>query len=135
MAALVTIWNNRISPVFDVASQGLILNKSNDSVETQFIKLPEIHPIEKLVFIKSLDIQDLICGAINFQAEKFALSRGLNIFSFKSGEIEQIIIAWLKNDLNNPLYSMPGCRKRRNCSGYPNKGHKRRGQFNNHYYD
>jgi hypothetical protein len=53
-------------------------------------------------------------------------SCGIKIIAFVAGNIEEIIKAFLDNDLPNPLLTMPGCQKRGRCKNQCSEGKQRR---------
>lgn len=66
MKVALTIWNNRISPVFDVAQQALLLEVEQRVIQHQQVfDLPVDSAMNKLTFLISQNVDLLICGAIS----------------------------------------------------------------------
>ncbi|NCD33557.1 MAG: hypothetical protein EOL87_09105 [Spartobacteria bacterium] len=118
MKLLLTIWNQRIAPVFDVAGTGELVTIDKGIITAkQIVALPGDVLAQKVRYIAQLGVDELICGAISRPAE-FAL-RALNIpvAGFVTGDIDTVIDGWLHNRLNEPHFIMPGCGQRRRCHG------------------
>lgn len=107
----ITIWNKRISPVFDVARKVRLFEIRNGSViQAGDQDLPEGDPEQKLERIAALGAGLLICGAISKRVRETALARGFTIIPFVAGEVNAVADAWLEGALNQAVYRMPGCR-------------------------
>jgi predicted Fe-Mo cluster-binding NifX family protein len=124
MNLAIAIWNDRISPVFDVSRKILILNIENNSVINEVIEIFKndnfTYKISRLI---DLNIDVLICGAISNPLDEMINMHEIKTIPFTCGKIEAVINAFLKNTLGNQNLYMPGCcgfrkkmrdRKRRN---------------------
>lgn len=128
MKIAVSTWNGRISPVFDVSrqmvvveiDQGIIQRKSEESLHEDIAR-----KVEK---ISEDGIQFLICGAISQSLADALVLRGIRIIPFITGTVDEVIEAWITNRLNRSCFAMPGCcgrgrrRLRTKCRG--NTGHR-----------
>lgn len=111
----------------------MIVEVSGNGLLKRLISLPQIPPFEKILYLQEAGVKEIICGAITCGAEIFAGSIGMTVHSFKSGDIDEIIKVWLDQELENPVHSMPGCRRRRHrinsedfltdCPGPMRRGH------------
>lgn len=120
MKIAVTIWNERISPVLDVAREVLVLDVENRSiVGRQKEKLPGTEPWAQVERIVALGPHVLICGAISQPMVALLTSAGIRIVPFTAGDVEEVVAAWLAHTLPSPALCMPGCcgRMRRLCRG------------------
>ena len=113
MILAVTIWNESISPVFEV-SQTLVLFEVKDGLVTQkeTIAVPSTNSFDKVKVLIELGVDTLICGALTRPIEKMILNQGLELHPFISGKLNEVITAWQENSLI-PTFKMPGCRRRR----------------------
>ncbi len=118
MKLAITIWSNRVAPVFDVAGHLLIIEKMDGGdLEQQLIDLPKIGQLDRISLLQDLGIDELICGAISKPVYRAVLNCGVKVYPFVAGELDKVIAAWQHKMLESLSYSMPGCRHRRCCSG------------------
>ncbi|MGI6393403.1 MAG: hypothetical protein ACOX2F_01500 [bacterium] len=112
MKVLVTVWNGRISPVFDVAREGLLLDVENGEVISKKSVLIDFGTcMDKVNFILRERIDLLICGAISRRVEVELVAKGVVLYPFISGEIDDVIRGFIENRLENQAFAMPGCRR------------------------
>lgn len=113
MKAAITVWNNRISPVFDVARNLVVLEIENNSIKQRSLEVfPSDQPEKKAIRMKELGISTLICGAISKYVARLISVHRIEIIPFISGETDVVIKAFLSGQLPNPGMMMPGCCKR-----------------------
>jgi predicted Fe-Mo cluster-binding NifX family protein len=110
MKLAISTWNKRIAPVFDTAENVLLLTiNDDDSINRESLNFPE-YPLQKKVdFLKEKDIKVLICGAISKDEENSVIGKGIEVYSFIAGDIEEIIRGWQDGCLYNGRFFMPGC--------------------------
>lgn len=126
MRILITIWNGRISPVFDVAGKALIMEiEGNKIVSEKTVDFPSDSFLNKIQYMSNEKISVLICGAISRQAELSVSSQGITVYSFISGEVRSVIKAFSENRLFENRFHMPGCGRKHKC--------RRHGNFNKNY--
>ena len=107
-----SILDNRIAPVFDVARELLLVNVDNGTVvQQELLILPKVAR-EKMVKLVDLGVNALLCGAISKELNNSTMQCGIEVISFLSGDVKMILNAWLADSLNNMEFSMPGCRRR-----------------------
>ena len=111
MKVAITVWGNRISPVFDSA-QTLLLAKVEDSrvVEKKLEFIPLLIPVSIARKIVALNPDSLICGAISHQPARIIEDAGITLLPFISGKAELVLKAYALN-LELKKYYMPGCNK------------------------
>lgn len=119
MKAALTIWEGRISPVFDVSREALILcvedgvvaSRRSESIET-------VVPAAKIERLLALGIETLICGAISAPLHHALGVRGVKVIAFVAGELDDVVAGFLAGQLPTEALSMPGCcRKRKRFRG------------------
>jgi predicted Fe-Mo cluster-binding NifX family protein len=116
MKAAVTVWNERISPVFDVSREAVILTIENGAIVarcTERIEAPT--DAVKIDRLKELGVETLICGAISEPLFRDLTARGVRVLGFVAGDLNEVVQAFLANTLPSPALSMPGycCKQRR----------------------
>jgi len=119
MKVALATWNGRISPVFDVARQILMLDVEKGCVCARREEmLPGTEPLAQVSVLRALGPQVLICGAISRPMADLLAATKVRVLSFTAGGVEDVLAAWLAGNLPNPDLSMPGCCGRmRRCHG------------------
>lgn len=113
MKAAITVWNNRISPVFDVARNLVVLEIENNSIKQKSLEMfPSDQPERKAIRMRELGVNTLICGAISRYVARLISVHRIEIIPFISGETDVVIQAFLSGQLPNPRLMMPGCCRR-----------------------
>ncbi len=126
-------WQGRVSPVFDVAANLLLIDVQRGELSgRQEIAVPAADPVMRAQQLARLGIQVVICGAVSWPAQSGLLSSGIDVIPQICGDIEEVIAAFIKGNLESPVFRMPGCcgrrqrsRRRGNCGG---RGARRRGR-------
>ncbi len=111
MKVAITVWGNRISPVFDSAQTLLladILDKKVVGEKIEFI--PLLVPVSIARKIVELNPDSLICGAISQLPAKIIEDAGIILVPFISGKAEPILRAYAQN-MEISQFCMPGCGK------------------------
>jgi predicted Fe-Mo cluster-binding NifX family protein len=112
MKAALTVWDGRISPVFDVSRQSLILTIENGVTAARHSENIEAQtPAARIERLLTLGIETLICGAISRPLHHELTTRGVKVIAFVAGEIEDVVASFLAGTLPTPALSMPGCRR------------------------
>lgn len=116
-----SLWNERIAPVFDVAKNLWIV----DAIEGKIVgqtgrRFSGDDPQERSMRLATLQVEQLVCGAITRSSFDALTERGIKVVSFVAGDIEQVLQAWLSGRLNDGHLAMPGC----------NRGKRHRSQRN-----
>ena len=125
MRIAVTIWNNRISPVFDVAQNLLMINLDRgEETARRNISLAGLSTPLKIDTLKKNNIEIVLCGAISESFLRLLTTSGIRVEPWISGNIEEVIQAVLQNKLSDPCYRMPG-RYRFRGKGMRHRGNKR----------
>lgn len=129
-------WQNRISPVFDVARSLEIIevnvrNAQNaDVVSDEFasghknfiqlrhrISLDDCDPFCRAERIGGLGIDILICGAVSRQLMALLNARNIRVISNICGPVENILQAFIAGKFDVENFAMPGCGNRRRHRG------------------
>ncbi len=125
MRIAVTIWNNRISPVFDVAQNLLMVDLDNGEETVRWnLSLSGMPPTLKIETLKKSNVEMVLCGAISELFLRLLTTSGIKVEPWISGNIEEVIQAVIQNKLSDPCYCMPGCYRFRG-SGKRHRGRKR----------
>lgn len=111
MKVAITVWGNRISPVFDSAQtillaeieHGVIISRKRD-----FLPKLVASSLARMVVEKQIDT--LICGAISKRPAQIIQQSNITLLSFFGGNAERILEDYAAG---RPLelFRMPGCHK------------------------
>ena len=114
MKVAITVWGNRISPVFDSAQTLLLADIRDKKIVNRTLEfIPLLVPLSIARKIVELGPDSLICGAISQQPAKIIEDAGITLVPFISGRADTILQAYAQ-DLEINRFCMPGCGK--NCT-------------------
>ena len=123
MRTAISIWNERIAPVFDVSKKLLVMEIKEGGiiVKSEVVSLDD-DPLRKAAQIAAIEVQELVCGAISQPLHEMVMAHGIKIIPFMRGDLGEVIHAWLHGNLESDIFAMPGChrRGRRRFSGIRN---------------
>ncbi len=120
MKVALATWNGRVSPVFDVARQVVLLDIEEGRVVSRREEaLPGTEPQAQADRLAALGSQTLICGAISKAMAGLLAAVNVRVIPFTAGDIEAVLAGWLAGNLPDPALSMPGCcgQRRRHRAG------------------
>jgi predicted Fe-Mo cluster-binding NifX family protein len=111
MKVAVTIWGERVSPLFDASRRLLIVEIENACIKerTHMIFDPE-RPSDLARSMAALGVKVLICGAVSQVPAKIIVAGGITLIPFITGEVNNVIAAYAKGDPIASAFAMPGCR-------------------------
>lgn len=113
MKLAVTVWGNRISPVFDASRTLLVAELDGRRVVRQFhtgfdpTSLPGMMKV-----LDTLNVDMLVCGAILRQAADLIESRGILLIPFVTGNAGSFLDSYAGNRQIEKCHRMPGCGSR-----------------------
>jgi predicted Fe-Mo cluster-binding NifX family protein len=115
MNVAITVWGNRISPVFDSAQTLLVAEIRGDLVVDRKIQLFQATMFSRcLRLLEELDVRVLICGALCEGPVRLLESNNIEVIPFVTGETEKILECYVQGkDLKE--FAMPGCGHGRCC--------------------
>ena len=110
MRIALAVWNERISPVFDVARQILLLDIQEGKILTRReATLPGVNPWQQAARLEELNPEILICGAISEPLAGLLAAKSIRVVPFIAGAVNEVIDAYLAGSLPNRALAMPGC--------------------------
>lgn len=109
MKVAITVWGNRISPVFDSAQTVLLAELLDRQVVDKRLEfIPLLVPESLARKVVALNPDALICGAISEQPALIIERAGIRLLPFISGKAERILQVYAQTfEIKN--YRMPGC--------------------------
>ncbi len=104
-----TVWGNRISPVFDSAETLLIVRVENLKIANRIKKKfnPKIGSQITLI-LKQHQVDELICGAIVQAQSEIIEKSGVKLIPFISGNADSVLASYIQTPCHIFDYLMPG---------------------------
>ena len=103
------IWEDKVSPVMDTATKLLITESGTQKKGARFeVFLIKNDISQRCSFIRKLEIDVLICGAVSRLFSETLKASGIKIISGISGPSEDVLEAYLNGNLLQPKFLMPG---------------------------
>ncbi len=120
MRVALPIWDERVSPVFDVASRLLVVDlEGGREVYRTEAALDEPEAGRRAQRLAQLNIDLLICGAISTALEAMLASAGIDVTPQTCGPVEEVLKAFVHGRLTGEAFLMPGaCDRRRVRRGH-----------------
>jgi predicted Fe-Mo cluster-binding NifX family protein len=110
MKVVLTIWENRISPVADSALKLLVVETDNRRiVGRRFEGFNENSLLNRARKLSDLKGEIFICGAISEFFASLIEGYGIRLIPFVCGEVDEVLDAYLENSLRCPRFLMTGC--------------------------
>ncbi len=109
MNVAITVWEDRISPVFDAARTLLVVEVDQENVLSR--RLVPCQPGRIADFVRLLqdeEVEEVICGAISRIPANTLESSNIGLISFVAGPVERVLQSYLAGE-SIDSYRMPGC--------------------------
>jgi predicted Fe-Mo cluster-binding NifX family protein len=127
MKVAVPVWQGRVSPVFDVAGQLLVVELTEGvEVLRHEHSLPSAEPEQRANHLTELQVDTLICGAISQALEALVSESGISVHGRICGNVNDVLKAFSAGTLGETQYTMPGCcgQAQRRFRGGCHRGHR-----------
>lgn len=126
MKIAIPIWEGKVSPVFDTALRLLVVEVEGKKEASRYIYyIGEQDLTQKCRHIRTLEVDLLICGAVSHPFLQMLLASGLEVIQQISGKAEDVLDAYLKGNIFNARFLMPGCKRNRCGRGKGGKQNRR----------
>lgn len=103
-------WQGRVSPVFDVARDVLLVDVVDGLAQARTaVRMSEDDIQARVKTMVDLSVDVLICGAISRPLEMAVWLAGIEVFPQTRGSVEQVLAAFVSGNLNQDKFIMPGC--------------------------
>jgi len=111
MRIAVPDWKGRISPVFDVARQLLIveLDGGRETARTS-ARLAQMLPPLRAQELAHQGVDVLLCGGISTALLRMLEAHGIRVIAGISGNVDQVLQSYLEGHLTDGRFAMPGWR-------------------------
>jgi predicted Fe-Mo cluster-binding NifX family protein len=108
----VPIFQSRVSPVLDSCNDLMLVDLSEaGAVRRANVSLRKLSLGERAATMSRQGVEKIICAAVSDLMMACIVSRGIQVISGLSGEVEQIIAAYQRNQLDQDCFRMPGGKK------------------------
>jgi len=117
MKVAIPHWQGRVSPVFDVAGNVMIV-EINGGVEQsrQDVVFDVEEPQVRAARLAETGADVLVCGAISWPLEMAVSAAGIEVIPQTCGDVEGVLAAFIDGRLSQGAFLMPGCCGRRRRS-------------------
>ena len=97
MKMALTVWENRISPMFDAAHMLLVVEIENTKITNRCYvpSYPEF-PSRLAAMLVEMDVEIFICGAISEMPANILEAKGIKLYPFITGDTGKVIEAYAK---------------------------------------
>ena len=104
-------WQGQVSTVFDFAGKLLLIDiDGQKEINRSQIDLPNEPMPQRVVRLKNLGANVLICGAISRPLAFMITGLGIEVLPYVTGRIDEVLSAYLTGQLAQERFSMPGCK-------------------------
>ncbi len=111
-------WQGRISPVFDVTVNLLLIDvESGHEIRREERRLLATDSFARVAEFLSFEAGTLICGAISAPVEARLVASGVQVIGFTCGRVDDVLMAYLNGEAVNQAFAMPGCQRWRPREG------------------
>ncbi|MBN1833832.1 MAG: dinitrogenase iron-molybdenum cofactor biosynthesis domain-containing protein [Deltaproteobacteria bacterium] len=103
MKVVLTVWENRISPVADSARQLLIVDIRDRTIQGRYTEYLDPESVfYRARRLADLEVKTFICGAISDFFASLVEGYGIRLIPFVSGEVNEVLDAYLEDSLRTP---------------------------------
>ena len=109
MRLAVAVWGSEVSPVFDFAHRIIVVQCDEPHEKERYqYEFPDESMSSRAERLRELGVNVLICGAISNPLAKMVRGLGIILIPWKCGLVEEVLIAYFSETLDNPRFWMPG---------------------------
>jgi predicted Fe-Mo cluster-binding NifX family protein len=117
----IPVFRSRVAPVLNWCSKIFIIPENEtDKAAGREIVLYDMSGFDRLRALRERGVDTLICGALSPRLLHYGEYLGLRIIHGVAGEIDEVLRAYHEQQLDQPLFRIPGCQTRRHCHGKRN---------------
>jgi predicted Fe-Mo cluster-binding NifX family protein len=110
MRLAISIWNDRISPVFDAADHLLLIDIEQGQERGRREEvISDVFPSRRIRRLTELGVNALICGGISRPLITLLAESGISVCPWTAGPVDMVLKAYFAGRLHDPQWRMPGC--------------------------
>jgi predicted Fe-Mo cluster-binding NifX family protein len=119
-------WQGRISPVFDVSENLVLIDiEGGREQRRENVILQSRDPFRRAKEVSGLGAKVVLCGAVSHELEHALAGAGVEVVGFVCGDLEAVVTAFLRGELADGGFLMPG-RLGERQSGRIRRGRRKR---------
>lgn len=119
----VTVWGQRVSPVFDSARTLLIVEIDGGTMgNVSSLAFDSDRPLELLQMLRAQQVTVVICGAVSEEPAAMLEAAGVEVIPFIAGDVGQVLERYCQGQPLGPEFRMPGCGRGICCRGKIRRG-------------
>ena len=109
MKVAIAVWENHVSSVLDFSQRLVVVEfKGGGEASRAEIALLERSALAKLVKLRELGIDVLICGAVSRRLALASTASGIRLLPYVTGKVEDVLNAYRAGELGLPEFMLPG---------------------------
>jgi len=106
----IAVWGERVSPLLDTCRELLIVDvEGGKEVSRRRAEFGEYLLPLRVRRLAELGLDVLICGAVSRVLLAMISCCGIRLIGWTSGDVEEVLRAFLSGGLNGKQFVMPGC--------------------------
>lgn len=106
----VTVWGNRVSPVFDAAGTLLIARiRDRRIVHKQYLAFDPKKTDDLILLLQKMQVDVLVCGAISTKPAARIVENNIKLISFVTGNAQNLLETFARKQNIEKRFMMPGC--------------------------
>ncbi|NIA08947.1 MAG: hypothetical protein GWP10_04075 [Nitrospiraceae bacterium] len=110
MKLALTVWEDRISPLFDSTLMLLIVDiESRRIIGRRLEPFESDSPFSRAAKLDDLGVKVLICGGISGFFANIIEAHHIQIIPFVAGAVDEVLEAYMMGTLFDKKFRMPGC--------------------------
>lgn len=112
MKIAITVWGNRVSPVFDAAGTLFVAHiKNRMIIKKSYTSFNPEMPSDLIKLLKKMQVSVLICGAISTKPADLIVENDIKLISFVTGNALKLLDNFAQKQTIEKTFMMPGCSK------------------------
>jgi len=128
----VTVWEHRVSPVFDSARTLMIAEfEGHAQVSTSYLTFDPDRLLDLVQMLQAQKVMVIICGAVSEIPANMLEAAGFELIPFIAGDVHLVLQSYIQGDPLGAEFNMPGCGKHLCCRGKIRRG-REIGALNQH---